>query len=317
MEWPAVFLNSLMIKKHHPKTKAKTATLVLSSGGARGLAHIGVIEVLEERGYQINAVAGCSMGALIGGIYAKGNLREYKEWICHLDRIDVFALMDFTLSTRGFIKGNRVFNAIQSFIGDGLIEELPIPFTCNAVNIHTGQETVFTKGSLFDAIRASAAIPTVIKPYPIHGAEYVDGALLNPIPLNLAREFENQYLIASDVNAPIACQVREKPLPKDGRRLVPAVPSWVLEYKSKMARYFPQEKKITNKPKSPSFLDLMNMSFDLMQDRLSDYILQLHPADAVIQMSRKQCGTFEFYRAREIIAMGRELAQTTLKQLEA
>ncbi len=256
------------------------------------------------------------MGALVGGIYAKGKLSEFKEWICNLDRIDVFALMDFTLSTRGFIKGNKVFKAIQSFIGDGLIEDLPIPFACNAVNIHTGQETVFSRGSLFEAIRASAAIPTVIKPYPVGGAEYVDGGLLNPIPLNLAENFNKGLLIASDVNAPIACQVREKPMPTGEKRLIPAVPSWVLEYKSKMARYFPQEKKVAAKPKSPSFLDLMNLSFDLMQDRLSDYILQQHPSDAVVQMSRKQCGTFEFYRAKEMISIGRELTTTTLKQLE-
>jgi NTE family protein len=116
----------------------KTVSLVLSSGGARGLAHIGVIEALEEHGFKINAIAGCSMGAMIAGVYAKGNLKEFKTWICNLDRIDVFSLMDFTLSSRGFIKGEKVFNVIQALIGDTNIESLPIPFLCNAVDISSG-----------------------------------------------------------------------------------------------------------------------------------------------------------------------------------
>ncbi|WP_200975094.1 patatin-like phospholipase family protein [Echinicola sp. 20G] len=290
----------------------KTVSLVLSSGGARGLAHIGVIQALEEQDYKINAIAGCSMGALIGGLYAKGKLDLYRDWICNLDRIDVFALMDFTLSTRGFIKGNKVFQAVESLVGDDLIENLPIPFSCNAVNILTGEETTFDSGSLFQAIRASAAIPTVIKPYVIGEGEYVDGAVLNPIPLSLAKNYKSDLVIASDVNAPISCLVKEAPEEKSAKSFI-TVPAWVTEYKSKMSKYFPQERK--EKPKSPSFLDLMNLSFEMMQDRLSDYILQNHPVDAVVQMSRKQCGTFEFYRAKEIIETGRELTHATLKQL--
>lgn len=291
----------------------KTVSLVLSSGGARGLAHIGVIEALEEQGYRINAVAGCSMGALIGGIYARGKLAEYKDWICNLDRIDVFSLMDFTISTKGFIKGNKVFQAVEAIVGDELIENLPLPFTCNAVNIHTGEEDVFTEGSLFQAIRASAAIPTVFKPFAIGEKEYVDGALLNPVPLNLSSRSQSDLVIASDVNAPIACLIRENQSAKEGKPLL-AVPNWVTEYKAKMSRFFPQEKK--EKPRSLGFLDLMNLSFEMMQDRLSDYILQLHPVDAVVQMSRKQCGTFEFYRAKDIIAVGKELTEVTLNQLK-
>ncbi|AGA77469.1 patatin-like phospholipase family protein [Echinicola vietnamensis] len=291
----------------------KTVSLVLSSGGARGLAHIGVIEALEEHGYSIQAIAGCSMGALIGGIYARGKLNAYKEWICNLDRIDVFSLMDFTISTRGFIKGNKVFQAVEALVGDELIENLPIPFACNAVNIFSGEEVTFSQGSLFQAIRASAAIPTVFKPYVIGQEEFVDGALLNPIPVNMAKDFDSDLLIASDVNAPIACLVRAHQAQKDGRPLI-TVPQWVTEYRAKMARFFPQERK--EKPKSPSFLDLMNLSFEMMQDRLSDYILQAHTVDAVVQMSRKQCGTFEFYRAKEIIEVGKDLTHATLKQLD-
>ncbi|MDN3669210.1 patatin-like phospholipase family protein [Echinicola jeungdonensis] len=289
----------------------QTISLVLSGGGARGMAHIGVIEALEEAGYQIGSIAGCSMGALVGGIYARGKLQDYKEWICNLDRIDVFSLMDFTLSTRGFIKGNKVFQEIKPFIGDELIEDLPIPFACNAVNITTGEEKIFSSGSLMQAIRASAAIPTIIQPFLLEGEFYVDGGVMSPIPLALAKDFKQDLIIASDVNAPIACQVtinsQNQPKP------LISVPAWVVDYKNKMAKFLPQEEK--EKPKLPSFLDLMNLSFDLMQDRLSDYIIQTYSVDAVIQMSRKICGTFEFYRAKEIIDIGREQTYATLKQL--
>ncbi|GGZ19322.1 serine protease [Echinicola pacifica] len=289
----------------------KTVSLVLSSGGARGLAHIGVIEALVQEGYEIKAIAGCSMGALIGGIYARGKLDEYKEWICNLDRIDVFSLMDFTLSTRGFIKGNKVFQAVEAIVGDELIENLPIPFVCNAVNIHSGDEEIFSRGSLFDAIRASAAIPTVFKPFAIEDREYVDGAILNPIPVNLASTFDTDLLVASDVNAPKACPLDMPVVVKEDKSRL-TVPAWVAEYKVKMARFFPQEKKEKNK--SMSFLDLMNFSIESMQDRLSDYILSSHSTDMVVQMSRRQCGTFEFYRAKEIIEVGKALTLSSLKQ---
>lgn len=291
----------------------KTVSLVLSSGGARGLAHIGVIEALEEQGYTIQSIAGCSMGALIGGIYAKGKLSVYKDWICNLDRIDVFSLMDFTLSTRGFIKGNKVFQEVEALVGDDLIENLPIPFSCNAVDIHSGEERLFKDGKLFEAIRASAAIPTVIKPFPIGVNEYVDGAVLNPIPMNLALGHGNKLLMVSNVNAPVSPINWESPKSKETSLIT--VPAWVNEYRNKMTKYFPQEKK--EKPKNTSFLDLMNLSFELMQDKLSDYILHTYPADLVVQMSRKQCGTFEFYRAKELIASGKQLALKSLEQLEA
>ncbi|WP_143959210.1 patatin-like phospholipase family protein [Litoribacter populi] len=289
----------------------KTVSLVLSSGGARGLAHIGVIEVLEENGFEISSIAGCSMGALIAGVYAKGNLPEFKEWICNLDRIDVFSLMDFTLSTSGFIKGEKVFQVIQTLLGDCLIEDLPIPFSCNAVDILNGSEMVFKSGSLFSAIRASAAIPTVMQPAIIDNISYVDGGILNPMPVELIKHFPTDICIASDVNGPLQCLISHKFAEKEGSNLV-TMPAWVKEYKAKVSRYLP-EKKI-QKTKSISFLDLMNLTIDTMQDRISDYILENHPVDVHIKISRKQCGTFEFYRAKEITEIGREIALDSLRE---
>ena len=128
--------------------KKKKVSLVLSSGGARGLAHVGVIEELEKRNYEIAEIAGCSAGALVGGMYAAGKMEDFKNWICNLDRIDVFSLMDFTFSSRGFIKGEKVFSALKNVVEDCQIEDLSLPFSCNAVEVHSGKEIIFNSGSL-------------------------------------------------------------------------------------------------------------------------------------------------------------------------
>ena len=139
-------------------------SLVLSGGGARGIAHIGAIEELEKQGFKIKSIAGTSMGALVGGLYALGKMQEYKEWIFTLDKLDIFRLIDFTFNTQGLIRGDRVFNKMKKFIPDMNIEELKIPYAAVATDITNGKEVVFTNGSIYEAIRASIAIPTVFTP---------------------------------------------------------------------------------------------------------------------------------------------------------
>lgn len=142
----------------------KNVSLVLSGGGARGLAHIGVIEALENQNYNIHAITGTSMGALIGGVYAAGNLKAFKEWIINLDKVDVFKLIDFTLIGNGFVKGDRVFNELKTFIPDINIEDLDIKYAATATDITNRQEIVFTEGNLLSAIRASVSIPAFLLP---------------------------------------------------------------------------------------------------------------------------------------------------------
>jgi NTE family protein len=179
----------------------KDIALVLSSGGARGIAHIGVIEELLDRGYNITSISGTSMGAVVGGIYASGKFKEFKEWMCQLDKKEVFRLVDFSVSRSGIVKGDKVIEHMKKFIPDKNIEELEIPFCAIAVDIHKGEEVVFTKGSMFDAIRASISIPAVFKPAKINGVYYVDGGILNPLPLNRVDRKENDILVAVMVNA--------------------------------------------------------------------------------------------------------------------
>jgi len=294
--------------------KNKTVSLVLSSGGARGLAHVGVIEELECRGYTIAEIAGCSAGALVGGMYAAGKLSEFKDWICNLDRLDVFSLMDFTFSSRGFIKGEKVYQALKKVVPDQKIEDLPLRFTCNAVDVNSGKEHVFTQGSLYKAIRASGSIPSVFIPAKLDKQHFIDGGVLNPVPISLISDPHAQPIVVVDTNAledHYYSPSSKSPIKSPGIVL----PSWVKEYKSKMKGYFPEEEKIDT-VRSYSAFELVKRSFDLLQDRYCQLLLENYPVDVQIRVSRKQCGTLEFHRAAELIEIGRIKAAVALDLLE-
>ena len=156
--------------------------LVLAGGGARGVAHIGAIEELESQGFEISAVAGTSMGALVGGVYASGHLEPFKEWLCALDKYKVFSLVDFALSTEGLVKGDRVMKAMKELVPDVKIEKMPVPFAAVAADLLTGREVVLERGGLYDAIRASISIPSVFKPVRRNGQVLIDGGTVNPPP---------------------------------------------------------------------------------------------------------------------------------------
>lgn len=164
--------------------KTKDVALVLSSGGARGLAHIGAIEELESHGYHISSIAGCSMGALIGGVYAAGKLKEFREWMKTIDRKKMIELTDFSFSINHLAKGTRIIGTIMEFVPDMAIEDLPVPYCAVATDLKVGREVVFNKGSLFEAIRASISMPSFYEPVQRDGMVLIDGGILNPIPLN-------------------------------------------------------------------------------------------------------------------------------------
>ncbi|MFN3996714.1 patatin-like phospholipase family protein [Algoriphagus sp.] len=295
-------------------SKKKTVSLVLSSGGARGLAHVGVIEELESRGYEIAEIAGCSAGALVGGMYAAGKMPEFKDWICNLDRVDVFSLMDFTFSSRGFIKGEKVYNALKKVVKDCQIEDLSIPFSCNAVDYKTGREVIFREGSLYGAIRASGSIPSVFQPARHHRHEFIDGGVVNPVPISLISTHENRMLVVVEVNGPDIHYVEAPKKDEKGNRYL-SMPGWLKDYRDKMRHYFPEEIKV-EKPTSLSSINLLTRSFDLLQDRFCELLIEKYPVDVTIRVSRKQAGTLEFHRAPEMIEIGRQKAKEALDKLE-
>ncbi|WP_146907305.1 patatin-like phospholipase family protein [Arenimonas daejeonensis] len=177
---------------------------MLGAGGARGLAHIGVVQAIEARGYQIAGIAGASMGALVGGIYAAGRLEEYSEWARGLERGDVLRLLDFAFGFPGLIRGERVIGALRELVGDHLIEDLPIPYTAVATDLASQREVWLNRGKLFDAIRASIAIPMIFTPQLLDGRELVDGGLLAPVPIAATRQMRVDRVIAVDVNGPVS-----------------------------------------------------------------------------------------------------------------
>ncbi len=178
----------------------KNVALVLSSGGPRGWAYIGAIEELLQRGYKITSVAGTSIGSLVGGIYAAGKLDEIKEWLFSLDAWKVFSLMDISISKNHLLKGDKVIDAIKEIVPDINIEDLNIPYRAIAADLFTGEEVVFDKGPLFDAIRASISIPSLFRPVKYGYRTLVDGGIVNTMPIDKALRVEEDILVAFDVN---------------------------------------------------------------------------------------------------------------------
>ena len=280
----------------------KKVSLVLSGGGARGIAHIGVIEELEKQGFEVKSISGTSMGALVGGIYAVGKLQEYKNWMYKLDKIDIFKLIDFTLSSQGLIKGDRVFKKMRKFIPDMNIEDLKIHYTATATDIINKKEVVFTKGSIYEAIRASIAIPTVVTPVKKENSLLVDGGVMNNVPINHVKRTKNDILIVVYVNAVIPVY---KPFiskkEKDKKQSI---------YLKKIKQFQNQLHMVHPKSKNEKlgYFDLINKSISLLTDHISNLSIEKYPPDILIEVSHDACGTYDFYKAEELVEIGRYTA---------
>jgi len=277
----------------------KNTALVISSGGARGLAAIGVIEEMERQGYVISSIAGCSIGSLIGGMYASGNLNKFKSWILKLDKRDVFKLMDFTFSSRGILKGKKVFEELKKIIGDVNIEDLRIPFSAVAVNLNNHKEVVFRSGNLLEAIRASSSIPSIVTPIKKENQMLVDGGILNPLPLSIVEKKENDLLVGIDLNAFEA--KKEKP-----------TPNYYVDYDKyirAISQYLPLNLEEYTKPSSSnvgSYFDITSRTFQIMQDKIIADSIDLNKPDLVIKIPRNSCSMFDFFKASELIELGIE-----------
>lgn len=283
-----------------------TVALALGSGGAKGLAHIGVIEELEAQGYRITAIAGSSMGALIGGIHASGKLDVYRDWVCSLAKFDVLKLVDWSFSGGGLIKGEKIIGTLRELVGDALIEELPLAFTAVAVDIDREREVWLSRGPLFDAIRASIAIPTVFRPHHIDDRRLVDGGLLNPVPVTpLIRETAD-YLVAVSVDGVAVETSPGTPVEADAGD----TPGYRQRVGALINRLVPRGS--GDAPREPGALELLTQAMDLMQANLARLRLSAYEPDLLIQLPRNMANAYEFYRARELIELGRQQAREAL-----
>lgn len=282
-------------------------SLALSGGGARGLAHIGVIEELEDQGYKICSIAGTSMGALVGGVYAAGKLPEFKDWMLTLDKVKMLRLIDFSFSTQGLIKGDRVFNKMHEYVSEVNIEDLGIPFVAVAVDLLHRKEVVFDRGNIYKAIRASVAIPSVFTPVKKDKALLVDGGVLNNIPVNHLKRIPGDLLVAVDVNADIS------PVKPEVSEEVEAERQGI--YQEKMHQLQQHLKKIlpVTSKKHMGYFNLMTETISLMTSAIAGLILEKYPPDLMISISRQSAGTFDFYKAEELIEIGHMVARDTLQ----
>ena len=295
------FFVHLLVKHYIMSTNI---ALVLSGGGARGLAHIGVIEELLKRDYKITSVAGTSMGALVGGVFARGKLEEFREWVTSLDHFEIFKLVDFTLGSAGLVKGEKVLNAMKEFISDVSIEDLPIPYSATSVDIIGHKEVVFTSGSLFDAIRASIAIPTVLTPIKKDGAVLVDGGVMNNVPISNIQRTEGDKLVVVHVNADIP-PIKPVLNKKEEAKKASTHKKWLTSF----TNFLSQSKE---KEHSLGFLTLIDNTLTTGMLRLAQLSIEKGKPDILIETSRDICGTYDFYKAREVIEVGRMAARKVL-----
>ena len=287
--------------------KQKVA-LVLSGGGARGTAHIGVIEELVSQGYQISSIAGTSMGALVGGMYALGKMDEFKEWICSLDRRKVFSLVDFSLGQLGLVKAEKVLNTMKEFTGDANIEDLSLAYAAVAADVINRKEVVFRSGSIYKAIRASIAIPSVITPVKTKTGVLVDGGVMNNIPVNHVKRVEGDILVVVNVNAAVPLQ-----LPNRSEQETQESKS---RYQEKIKEFYAQMQQVNPLHKDDKFgyLDLVSKTINLMIYQIAQLHLEQYNPDLMIEISRESCGTYDFYKAEELVEIGKFAARESLSR---
>ncbi len=290
----------------------KTVSLVLGSGGARGLAHIGVIRWLEAHDFEIVSVSGCSIGTVIGGVYAAGKLDEFEAWMRTVTKLDIVSLMDFNWGKGGLIKGEKVMNRLGHILGDLNIEELAIPYTAVAADISNEKEVWLQKGPLLQAIRASISLPLYLMPIEFNGKTLIDGGVLNPVPIaptfgdhsditlavNLAGELTHKLDDFKEVQVDISDNESEEETP----------------FHRKVSDYFGSLTAKTSRIDLGMY-DIANQAFDAMQSTIARQKLAAYPPDVTVEIARDACGTFEFERTAEMIDLGYERAEHALKHL--
>lgn len=317
--------------------------LALGSGGARGYAHVGVIQVLEERGYEITSVAGTSMGAVVGGLHAAGRLDAYVDWVTTLSQRDVLRLLGLSLKGPGTVRADKIFDKVSELLGGARIEDLPVPYTAVATDLLAGKEIWFQRGRVDAAIRASVALPSFIAPVVMEGRLLADGGLLNPVPVAATSAAAADLTVAVSLSevqltARTPVQIAAEPSPTDewldrSRRtvaelldgeLVRTITGWftgdqeaTADGPGEPAAVEPvEEGPFGELPPGLGTLDVMRLSLDALQNVVMRYRLAGYPPDLMVTVPKEACRTLDYHRASEMIALGRERAVEALDQHE-
>ena len=293
-------------------TQKTTVSLVLGSGGARGLAHIGVIQEIESAGYEIRSIAGCSMGALVGGIYAAGGLEEFEEWVRAITTVDIVSLLDIAWQKHGLVKGDKIIDTLVELVGDKTIEDLPIPFTAVASDIQREKEIWINSGRLFDAIRASISLPLFFTPVPYRDRHLIDGGVLNPVPIAPTFNDDTDLTIAVNLGGDVITEIGPAERADPSRDASSSIRERLLGYIEEL-----KESVESRSQQDWGVYDVANQAFDAMQSTIARQKLAAYPPDITIEISRNACGTLEFDRADEMIRLGRSRTRARLEQSQS
>ncbi len=302
--------------------KTKHVALVLGSGGARGMAHIGAIEELIARGYEITSIAGTSMGSMIAGMYAAGRLQEAKEWFLQVDKQLILRMMDVSLSFNSVVKGERIINELEKVVPDCLIQDLPIPCAIVSADLISADEVVFRTGSLFNAIRASISIPLFFQPIQKGSRLLVDGGILNPLPLNRVKRRQGDLLVAMNISGKDSMDIKKN---KAKSNLAKAT-EWLQENEIKLpqqlqslsARLRKREiEKQNDLSDSVNYITMVDRMLDMQIQQNTRLALQLTPPDILAEMPQYAFTTFDFDKAETIMEQGRLLMRAAIDRYEA
>ena len=294
----------------------KNVALVWSSGGERGLAHIGAIEELTEQGYHITTIAGTSMGSLIGGMYAAGKLDYVKEWMCNLDRKKIMSLVDISLSRNHLVKGDKIVATLNAIHPDTNIEDLPISFCAVATDLKHSKEVIFTKGSLYEAIRASISIPSFFRPVKTDDYILVDGGVINPLPLNRVVRNPNDLLVAVNVSA--YDDNNELMIQELSESDQTDQTNQSAKHEKSLLKHMMPKLSLTSNPEQVdhSYLSLIKESYAIMLQQNSILACQITPPDVLVGIPMSKYGGFDYDKAEQLIKEGRLRMREALKRLE-
>jgi NTE family protein len=312
----------------------RRVALALGGGGARGYAHIGVIRELERRGLRITGIAGTSMGALVGGLYAAGALDAYTDWVQSLSQRDVIRLLDPTITGPGMVRAEKVLDKVTELVGDRSIEDLTMPFTAVATDLIARKEVWFQRGRLDTAIRASIAIPGVISPVVVGGRLLADGGLMNPVPVVPTAAIVADLTVAVSLSdesgvdpVPLTSfeplgSAESRTGSKQESELARSIRGWLESIRGQEAEEdssnepAPPDRPFERPPAGLRTRDVLDLSLDAMRTVMGRYRLAGYPPDVLISIPRKSAGTMEFHRASELIAIGEERTGATLDEFE-
>lgn len=276
--------------------------LALGSGGARGYCHIGVLRALKERGIEPDVIAGCSMGALVGAVYASGGLDAMETWARGLTRRKFLSLVDLRFTGGGLVEGREIMTLLRRLGVPARIEDLPLPFATIATDFETGTEVWMREGDLHAAVRSSVAMPGIITPLSHQGKWLLDGGMVNPVPVSLARALGADVVIAVNPNAKL-----------DGTlwRASERTGGW----NGVMQGYLPDPLKglwpLSNTPKAqgPGYMDVLSTSIDIMTEHIARSRMAGEPPHVLLSADLSGMSVLDFHKAEPAIADGYRMVE--------